>query len=102
MQQARSPYVAHIWVCVHTKSDGSKACGNGLGMRLKDLLKEGAEARGWKGKVRVSYSGCMGLCARGPNVIIHPTGLWFSQVTEADVPSILDAVGALLASRSQS
>ncbi len=96
MQGQPAPYAAHIWVCVNERADGSKACGNGLGMTLKDLLKAGVAQRGWKGRVRVSHSGCMGLCARGPNVMIHPAGRWFSNVTPADVPAILDEVGTFL------
>jgi len=93
-----SPYAAHILVCVNDRQGASKACGDGLGMSIKDLLKSGVEARGWKGRVRVSHTGCMGLCARGPNVMIHPQGVWFSGVGSADVTAILDEVGRSLSS----
>ena len=98
MQRQATPYVAHVFVCVNDRKDGSKCCGDGLGMTLKDLLKAGVEARGWKGRVRVSHSGCMGLCARGPNVMVQPQGAWFSAVTPDDVPAILDEVQRSFAS----
>ncbi|MCX7819254.1 MAG: (2Fe-2S) ferredoxin domain-containing protein [Kiritimatiellae bacterium] len=96
MRSQPTPYRIHIWVCVNRREDGSKACGNELQMRLKDALKAAVEARGWKGRVRVSHSGCMGLCAQGPNVMVHPLGRWYSGVTEADVPAILDDVAPQL------
>lgn len=98
MQRQGTPFVAHVFVCVNERDDGSKSCGDGLGSTLKDLLKAGVEARGWKGRVRVSHTGCMGLCARGPNVMIHPQGVWFAGVSPEDVPAILDEVGRRLAS----
>ncbi len=98
MQRQGTPFVAHVFVCVNERTDGSKSCGDGLGLNLKDLLKAGVEARGWKGRVRVSHTGCMGLCARGPNVMVQPQGVWFSGVAPEDVPAILDEVGRHLAS----
>lgn len=49
--------------------------------------------RGWTGKVRVSTTGCLGLCTQGPNVLLQPPGIWFSSVTETDLENILDVVG---------
>lgn len=96
MQQHPTPYAAHVWVCTNQRAGGSKACGNELGMALKDALKSSVEARGWKGRVRVSHSDCMGLCARGPIVMVHPFQLWFAGVSPADVPAILDEIGRRL------
>jgi (2Fe-2S) ferredoxin len=98
MQRQGTPFVAHVFVCVNERDDGSKSCGDGLGSTLKALLKAGVEARGWKGRVRVSQTGCMGLCARGPNVMIHPQGVWFAGVSPEDVPAILDEVGRRMTS----
>lgn len=92
MQSQRTPYAAHVFVCVNDRKGKSKACGDGLGLTLKDRLKLEVTARGWKGRVRVSHSGCMGLCSRGPNVMVQPQGLWYSGVTEDDLSEILDEV----------
>ena len=65
MQKETSPYTCHIFVC--TTTTGEKICADGGGnAALKDYLKEQVEKRGWKGRVRVSSGGCMGLCGRGP------------------------------------
>jgi len=98
MQRQQVPFAAHLCVCVNDRKGESPSCADGVGTQLKDLLKSGVESRGWKGRVRVSHTGCMGLCARGPNVMAHPHGLWFSAVTPADVPAILDEVGRRLPS----
>jgi len=44
--------------------------------------------RNLKGKVRVVRSGCLDVCAFGPNMIIWPEGLWYMKVTKEDVPQI--------------
>jgi (2Fe-2S) ferredoxin len=49
---------------------------------------------GLQGQVRVTRSGCLGLCAHGPNLLIYPQGEWRSGVTPADVPEILEGLGA--------
>ena len=96
MQKETSPYTCHVFVCTNDRHGDKKSCGDGGGnAALKDYLKEQVERRGWKG-VRVSSGGCMGLCGKGPNVMIYPQGLWFSAATKAEADGILDKVGTLL------
>jgi len=37
-------------------------------------------------------SGCMGLCATGPNVVIYPQKVLFTGVSPDDVESIVSAI----------
>ena len=93
MKTSSTPYLCHIFVCsnVRDKPD-NPGCGAVGGGELKAKLKAEVKARGWKGKVRVSTTGCMGLCAQGPNVLLHPQGIHYSAVTENDLPAILDSI----------
>ena len=93
MDRASIPYACHVLVCVNDRKGARKSCADAVGTGLKDALKAGVAARGWKGRVRVSHSGCMGLCARGPNVVLYPQGLWFSGVGPDQIETILDEVG---------
>jgi (2Fe-2S) ferredoxin len=79
---------------VRENNPENPGCGAKGGAALKDLLKKAANARGWKGKVRVSTSGCMGLCGEGPNILLHPQGIHFSAVTEADLDCIMETIAA--------
>lgn len=96
MNQAPSPFVCHIFVCVNDRHGERKSCADGNSPTVKDYLKDQVEQRGWKGRVRVSHSGCMGLCAKGPNVMLYPQGVWFSGVSLQDGDRILDEVQKLL------
>jgi (2Fe-2S) ferredoxin len=94
MNRQPTPYLCHIFVCTNVRENNpdKPGCGSFGSNALKDKIKAMISERGWKGKVRVSTTGCMGLCATGPNILLHPQGIHFSGVTEADLPTILDTI----------
>lgn len=96
MQVQESPYQCHLFVCTKNRDGIRKSCNDGDNSELKAVLKEEIKKRGWKSRVRVSETGCLGLCDEGPNVMIHPQKIWYSEVTLADVPSILKQVADLI------
>ncbi|MDX1594193.1 MAG: (2Fe-2S) ferredoxin domain-containing protein [Gammaproteobacteria bacterium] len=63
-----------------------------LAARLEGLL----DARGLD--VPVESILCFGACSRGPNIRIAPGGAFFHGVGENDLPAIVDAVAAAVAS----
>ncbi len=96
METSSITYQCHLFVCGNDRGGARKSCADNLGTTLKDAIKQGVADRGWKPSMRVSHSGCLGFCARGPNVAVYPQGMLFSGVTLEDVPAILDAVAAML------
>ena len=92
-----SPYIAHVFVCTNDRQGERKSCADGASARLKDALKNAVAAKGWRGKVRVSTCGCMGLCEAGPNVMIHPQKIWFSGTAPDALPEILAALARIMA-----
>jgi (2Fe-2S) ferredoxin len=102
MQARPVPYRKVLFVCVNERPDGRVACANPGrgGDRVLSALKEAAKALGLKGRVRVARSGCLDLCAQGPNVFVWPDGLWLRAVAEPDVPAIVRAHLAPFASAS--
>ena len=96
MKLRKTPYKCHLFVCVKSRDGERKSCGDGEGADIKALLKDEISDRGWKGKVRVSDSGCQGVCGVGPNVMIYPQGIWLTQVTSSDMPEILITIEQLL------
>jgi len=93
MKRQLTPYLCHIFVCSNLRDNPENpGCGASGGGALKATLKQAIKDRGWTGKVRVSTTGCMGLCGTGPNVLLHPQGTHFSAVTENDLPTILETI----------
>ncbi|CAD7841948.1 MAG: Ferredoxin, 2Fe-2S [Olavius algarvensis Delta 4 endosymbiont] len=96
MDQNTSPYVAHVFVCTNDRGGVRKSCADNNSPLVKSELKAAINANGWKGKIRVSTSGCMGLCAKGSNVMIYPQKIWFSDVSPEDVGGIVAALESLM------
>jgi (2Fe-2S) ferredoxin len=68
----------------------SPSCGYSGSEEVVEELRKVCKERNLKGKVRVVRSGCLDLCAFGPNMMIWPEGLWYMKVTKTDVPQIVD------------
>ena len=92
MNKSSVPYKKTVFVCCNTREGGRVACNNpGRGGEdILKALKEGVKHAGLKKQIRVARSGCLDLCERGPNLFLYPEGEWYSGVTEADVPSLLE------------
>ncbi len=98
MKKQPVPYACHIFICTNVREHNPEnpGCGAQGSAALKEQLIAAVAGRGWKGKVRVSTSGCMGLCAQGPNIVLYPQGVHFSGVTAADLPEILNTAQTCL------
>lgn len=92
LDKKESPYAAHVFVCTNDRDGERKSCADNNSALVKSKLKAAVNKNGWKGKVRISTSGCMGLCAKGSNVMIYPQKVWFSEVTPDDVDEIVSAI----------
>jgi len=96
--EQRSPYLVHVFVCTNDRQGQRPSCADGASAELRQRLKQGIEERGLKPRVRLLSSGCLGLCASGPNVLLYPQGVWLVAQAPDDAVAILDRIEALLRS----
>ncbi len=89
MENQPQPYEVLILVCTNERPDGKACCMDGPALEIRERLKEEVKARGLKGRVRVSQTGCLDRCAFGPNVFVFPEGAWYSKVALEDIDAIL-------------
>ena len=97
MNERKIPYQRMIFVCTNVR-EGAAACGNAergeaCGFKLVEKLREEVKKQGLKNKIRVAKSGCMDLCARGPNIMVFDeTGTYqiFSGVSPDDLPALAE------------
>jgi (2Fe-2S) ferredoxin/predicted O-methyltransferase YrrM len=83
------PFRFHVFVCGQQKPEGVPCCAaRGSGQVLNALQRE-VNARGLEDEVQVTACGSLGLCEHGPNLVVYPEGIWYSNVTPADVPEIV-------------
>jgi (2Fe-2S) ferredoxin len=94
-----SPYIAHVFVCTNDRKGERQSCSDNNSMDLKNILKQAVSEKGWKGKVRISTSGCMGLCSKGANVMIYPQQIWFSESLPEDAEKILATLEKIVTSK---
>jgi (2Fe-2S) ferredoxin len=60
-------------------------------MTTIEVLRREVAARGLIDDVQVTPCGSLGLCERGPNMVVYPEGVWYSGVTPNDVAEIVDS-----------
>lgn len=90
MEKAQQPYKKVLLVCLNEREPGEEACGLRGSKEILRALKDYVKAHGLKGVVRVTASGCLDLCAVGPNVFVMPEGTWYKGVSQADVERIIE------------
>jgi len=83
------PFRYHVFACDQKKPDGQPCCSARGSAAVLDALRREIGAAGLGETVQLTTAGSMGLCERGPNLVVYPDGTWYSGVTPADVPEIV-------------
>ena len=81
--KAGGAYRTHVLVC------GGTGCTSSGSMQIIDKLKEEIEKNNLSNDVSVVMTGCHGLCALGPIMIVYPEGAFYSMVGVDDIPEIV-------------
>ena len=74
---------AHVLIC------GGTGCTSSGSNKIIDAFNANIAANGLEEEIKVVQTGCFGLCALGPVVIVHPDGTFYSRVEESDVAEIV-------------
>ena len=74
---------SHVLIC------GGTGCTSSGSLKIQDEFVRCLEANGLTEEVKIVQTGCFGLCALGPVVIIHPEGTFYSRVEPSDVEEIV-------------
>ena len=74
---------SHILVC------GGTGCTSNKSHDIIDALNSELRAQGLENEVKVVMTGCFGLCANGPIMVVYPEGACYNHVTVDDVKEII-------------
>ena len=74
---------SHVLIC------GGTGCSSSGSVKLSEKLAEELKAKGLDEEVKIVMTGCFGLCALGPIMIVYPEGTFYSRVTVDDIPEIV-------------
>ncbi len=86
-----APYGRHIFICTGDYSDhcDPDARARRLELYLNKRLGRLGDYLNPQ-RVKVSTTPCMGVCMRGPILVIYPEGVWYHHVDEALIDRIVD------------
>lgn len=76
-------YRSNVLIC------GGTGCTSSNSEQIIEKMKEEIKAQGLENEVNVIRTGCFGLCALGPIMVVYPEGAFYSRVTVEDVPEIV-------------
>ena len=77
-------YRSNVLVC------GGTGCTSSNSELIIERLREEIAAPGLENEVNVIRTGCFGLCALGPIMVVYPEGAFYSMVKPDDVPEIVE------------
>lgn len=77
-------YRSHVLVC------GGTGCTSSGSLDIIRVLKEELVKYRLDDEVSVVMTGCHGLCAEGPIMVVYPDAVFYSRVSALDVPEIVE------------
>ena len=82
-EEADSKYEKHVLIC------GGTGCTSSGSAKVIEKLEEELETYGLTEKVQVVKTGCFGLCALGPIMIVYPEATFYSKVDVNEIHRIV-------------
>lgn len=76
-------YRSQVLIC------GGTGCTSSGSVKIAKRLQEEIDKNGLTNEVMVVRTGCFGLCALGPIMIVYPEGTFYSMVKEEDIAEIV-------------
>ena len=74
----------HVLIC------GGTGCTSSKSEEIMKVMEAEIEAKGLSEEVKVVKTGCFGLCALGPIMIVYPEGTFYHSVTVENVAEIVE------------
>ena len=69
---------------------GGTGCTSNHSWEIMDELKKLIAAAGKKDEIQIIQTGCQGLCAKGPILVVHPGNVFYQEVTPEMVDQIFN------------
>jgi len=86
----------HLFICTNHREAGESCAGKGameLFQSVKDAVRSEATT---KDRVKVSKSGCLGLCSQGIAGVHYPSGKWMTDLSEKSSGLVISEIKSKL------
>ncbi|HOA54135.1 MAG: NADH-quinone oxidoreductase subunit NuoF [Acetivibrionales bacterium] len=77
-------YRAHVLIC------GGTGCTSSNSNKIKQELEAQINKNNLEKEIKLVTTGCFGLCAEGPIIVVYPEGVMYTMVREEDVEEIVN------------
>ena len=74
---------SHVLIC------GGTGCTSSGSIKIREAMERELAAQGLSDEIKIVQTGCFGLCANGPIMIVYPEGTFYSHVKVEDVSEIV-------------
>ena len=74
---------SHVLIC------GGTGCTSSGSTKIHEAMEKELEVHGLSDEIKIVQTGCFGLCANGPIMIVYPEGTFYAHVKVEDVPEIV-------------
>jgi predicted metal-binding protein len=78
---------SHLFICTHSREDRASCAGRGS-VELASDLKSWVKENDLKKKIKITKSGCLGLCEEGIVAVCYPQGRWYTGLEPKDIDAL--------------
>lgn len=81
----------HIFFCINQRNEGKTSCANSDSTYFYNYAKKKYVLSNRGKAIRISHSGCLGQCIKGPVLVIYPDTTWYTYQTSEDIDEIIES-----------
>ena len=85
------PFRYHVYFCNQKKPEGAPSCPAAGAIETLAAFRQHLVEKDLTEQVQVTTCGCLGICQKGPNMVVYPDGVWYSGLNPENIKQIVDA-----------
>lgn len=78
---------SHLFICTHERDDRA-SCGGSGSKELASELKSWVKEEDLKKRIKITKSGCLGLCEEGIVAVCYPQGRWYTNLKPENIDDL--------------
>lgn len=84
------PFRYHVYFCNQKKPEGAPSCPAVGALETLGVMRQYLAEKNLTEEVQVTTCGCLGICQKGPNMVVYPDGVWYSGLNPENIKQVVD------------
>ena len=84
------PFRYHVYFCNQQKPEGAPSCPAEGALETLAAMQWYLAEKNLTEEVQVTTCGCLGICQKGPNMVVYPEGIWYSGLNPENVKQVVE------------